>query len=209
MLYLVGSGVLGQGNFSPKKKDAVDAVDARAERARPWWRVRLDDGVAACCSGQHARGRRHVGQFIAAAGGSGTSMEYLTRLRRPDGWGDSMSLAAICRAAGLSVWVLTVSEKGARAVPGGRGGVDPGLPDAAASSGSMVTAQQEHFNAPASQSSSPAVADPPVVQGAAAVRKPWSVVELAGAQADRRASYWEVATAEQAAKRVDVFLEFF
>ena len=49
--------------------------------------------------------------FVAAEGGA----EYLARLRRPDGWGDSLSLEAICRAAGLSVWVLTVSEKG---VPG-------------------------------------------------------------------------------------------
>ena len=49
--------------------------------------------------------------FAAAEGGA----EYLARLRRPDGWGDSLSLEAICRAAGLSVWVLTVSEKG---VPG-------------------------------------------------------------------------------------------
>ena len=49
--------------------------------------------------------------FVAAEGGA----EYLARLRRPDGWGDSLSLEAICRAAGLSVWVLMVSEKG---VPG-------------------------------------------------------------------------------------------
>ena len=49
--------------------------------------------------------------FTVAEGGA----EYLARLRRPDGWGDSLSLEAICRAAGLSVWVLTVSEKG---VPG-------------------------------------------------------------------------------------------
>ena len=60
--------------------------------------------------------------------------------------------------------------------------------------------------APASQSSSPVVADPPVLQeaGAAAACKPRSVKELVVARADRRAGYREVAAAEQAAKRADV-----
>ena len=55
--------------------------------------------------------------------------------------------------------------------------------------------------APASQSSSPVVADPPVV-GAAAACKPRSVKEHVS-QADRRAGYREVAAAEQAVKRAD------
>ena len=46
--------------------------------------------------------------FTVAGGGA----EYLARLRRPDGWGDSLSLEAICQATGLLVWVLMVSEKG-------------------------------------------------------------------------------------------------
>ena len=43
--------------------------------------------------------------FTAVEGG----VEYLARLWRPDGWGNSLSLEAICWAAGLSVWVLTCS----------------------------------------------------------------------------------------------------
>ena len=52
-----------------------------------------------------------LARFTMAEGG----MEYLARLQRPDRWGDSLSLEVIYQAAGLSVWVLTVSEKG---VPG-------------------------------------------------------------------------------------------
>ena len=219
--------------------------------------------------------------FAAAEGGA----EYLARLRRPDGWGDSLSLEAICRAAGLSVWVLTVSEKGVpglfrmgeegwilafvtqrpghydaftvpealqQAAQDGRlclregrlvaaeadGAATAAVDDSAMGGGMAPTPQpppagagprsvQEDVAevavaeadgdgaaggistdapAPASQSSSPVVADPPVVEeaGAAAACKPRSVKELVVARADRRAGYREVAAAEQAAKRADV-----
>ena len=223
--------------------------------------------------------------FAAAEGGA----EYLARLRRSDGWGDSLSLEAICRAAGLSVWVLTVSEKGVpglfrmgeegwilafvtqrpghydaftvpealrqaekdgrlclregRLVAAEADGAVTAAVDDSAMGGGMADApaptpqpppagagprsvQEEvaevavaeadgdgaaggistNAPAPASQSSSPVVADPPVVQeaGAAAACKPRSVKELVVARADRRAGYREVAAAEQAAKRADV-----
>ena len=54
---------------------------------------------------------------------------------------------------------------------------------------------------PASQSSSPAVVDPPMVQE---VCKPQSVKEHVDAQADHRAGYHEVTATEQAVKRADV-----
>ena len=54
---------------------------------------------------------------------------------------------------------------------------------------------------PASQSLSPAVVDPPMVQEA---RKPQSMKEHVDAQADHRAGYQEVAAMEQATKRADV-----
>ena len=223
--------------------------------------------------------------FAAAQGGA----EYLARLRRPDGWGDSLSLEAICRAAGLSVWVLTVSEKGVpglfrmgeegwilafltqrpghydaftvpealqqaaqdgrlclregRLVAAEADGAATAAVDDSAMGGGMADApaptpqpppagagprsvQEDvaevavaeadgdgaaggistNAPAPASQSSSPVVADPPVVEeaGAAAACKPRSVKELVVARADRRAGYREVAAAEQAAKRADV-----
>ena len=211
------------------------------------------------------------------------------RLRRADGWGDSLSLEAICRAAGLSVWVLTVSEKGVpglfrmgeegwilafvtqrpghydaftvpealqqaaqdgrlclregRLVAAEADGAATAAVDDSAMGGGMADAlaptpqpppagagprsvQEDvaevavaeadgdgaaggistNAPAPASQSSSPVVADPPVLQeaGAAAACKPRSVKELVVARADRRAGYREVAAAEQAAKRADV-----
>ena len=219
--------------------------------------------------------------FAAVEGG----VEYLARLRRSDGWGDSLSLEAICRAAGLSVWVLTVSEKGVpglfrmgeegwilafltqrpghydaftvpealqqavkdgwlclregRLVAAEADGAATAAVDGSAMGGGMADAPaptpqpppagvgpqsvQEYVvevavveadgdgaaggiltdaPAPASQSSSPVVADPPMA-GAAAACKPRSVKEHVS-QADRRAGYREVTTAEQAAKRADV-----
>ena len=84
------------------KKDGACQFAAVVVQVSGWTTATLHKAVVDMLEGDDM-----LVEFVVVEGG----VEY----RRPDRWGDSLSLAAICWAAGLSVWVLTVSEKG---VPG-------------------------------------------------------------------------------------------
>ena len=53
---------------------------------------------------------------VDAAGGGVSAAAYLERMREPGEWGDALTLAAVCRVADVTAWILSASSCGTLAL---------------------------------------------------------------------------------------------
>ena len=73
---------------------------------------------------------------VDAVGGGVSTAAYLERMREPGEWGDALTLAAVCRVADMTAWILSASSSGLLALYKLGHGVHP----------VFLTYRQDHYD---------------------------------------------------------------